>query len=50
VDSLALDGSIMIIKNAATVTFNSILMNYGKARRFGGGIMSIGTGVQTLTF
>jgi hypothetical protein len=45
VDSLARDGSIMIINNAATVTFNGISMNHGKARRYGGAIMSIGSGV-----
>ena len=45
IDSLASDGSILTMENAASVTFTSVKMNHGKAFNFGGAIYAFGTGI-----
>ena len=49
-DNIGYDGSIIYMLNTASVTFNSVTMNYGRARRYGGAIYSGGTGASSITF
>lgn len=49
-DSLAYEGSIIHMNNAASLSFNNVNMQYGKARHYGGAIYCGGTGAASISF
>jgi hypothetical protein len=49
-DSVAYEGSVAFITNAATASFKSITMTNGKAIQYGGAIYVGGTGSSSVSF